>query len=111
MIFVKIGGSVGEVSALALILGFVYLLIRRVIRPHITLVIVGTIALMTWIFNMINPDIYTGPLFNIFTGGVLLRAIFMATDYVTRDVRQGYGHIRFRHWCHYCAYPLFRSIS
>jgi len=83
MIFVKIGGSVGEVSALALILGFIYLLIRRVIRPHIPLVIVGTIALMTWIFNMINPDIYTGPLFNIFTGGVLLGAIFMATDYVT----------------------------
>lgn len=83
MIFVKIGGSVGEVSALALILGFVYLLIRKVIRPHIPLVIVGTIAVMTWIFNLINPDIYTGPLFNIFTGGVLLGAIFMATDYVT----------------------------
>jgi len=38
---------------------------------------------MTGIFNLINPDIYTGPLFNIFTGGVLLGAIFMATDYVT----------------------------
>jgi len=83
MIFVKIGGSVGEVSALALILGFVYLLIRKVIRPHIPLVILGTIAAMTGIFNLINPDIYTGPLFNIFTGGVLLGAIFMATDYVT----------------------------
>jgi electron transport complex protein RnfD len=83
MFFIKAGGSVGEISALALILGFVYLLIRRVIKPHIPLIIVGTIAVMTGIFNLINPEIYTGPLFNIFTGGVLLGSIFMATDYVT----------------------------
>ena len=40
-------------------------------------------ALFSFIFNMINPDLYTGPLFNLLTGGVLLGSIFMATDYVT----------------------------
>lgn len=83
LFFVKVGGSVGEISALALILGFIYLLIRRVIRPHIPVAIIGTIAIITTVFSLINPDHFTGPLFNIFTGGVLLGSIFMATDYVT----------------------------
>ena len=83
MLFTKIGGSVGEVSALALILGFVYLLIRKVIRPHITLSILSTIFVMTGIFWLIDPAHYTDPIFNILSGGVLLGSIFMATDYVT----------------------------
>lgn len=83
MLFTKIGGSVGEVSALALILGFIYLLVRRVIRPHITLSIVLTVFVMTGIFWLIDPHQYTDPIFNILTGGVLLGSIFMATDYVT----------------------------
>ena len=83
MFFFKVGGSAGEVSALALILGFIYLVVRRVIKPTIPVVIVATIAIMSGIFNAINPDLYTGPLFNICTGGVLLGSIFMATDYVT----------------------------
>jgi electron transport complex protein RnfD len=83
MLFLKTGGSVGEVSALALILGFVYLLVRKVIRPHITLSIILTIAAVSGIFWLIDPAQYTDPLFNILTGGVLLGSIFMATDYVT----------------------------
>lgn len=78
-----LGGSAGEASAVALLLGFCYLLIRRVIKPWITLSILGTIALIAAIFNGVNPDIYTGPAFNILTGGVILGACFMATDYVT----------------------------
>lgn len=83
MLFTKIGGSVGEVSALALIVGFVYLLIRKVIKPHIPLSIIGTVALVSGIFWLIDPTKYTDPIFNILTGGVLLGSIYMATDYVT----------------------------
>ena len=45
--------------------------------------IIATVAIVSGIFSAVNPDIYTGPVFNIFTGGLLLGSIFMATDYVT----------------------------
>ena len=83
MLFCNIGGSAGELSALALIAGFIYLLVRRVIRPYITLSIIATVAVFSGIFWAINPAEYTDPLFNILTGGLLLGSIFMATDYVT----------------------------
>lgn len=83
MLFTKVGGSAGEVSAFALILGFVYLLVRRVIRPHIPLAVIGTVALVSGIFWLIDPGRFTDPVFNVLTGGVLLGSIFMATDYVT----------------------------
>lgn len=83
MLFARAGGSAGEASALAIILGFIYLLVRRVIRPHIPVTIILTVAVMTGIFWLINPSQYTDPLFNILTGGVLLGSVFMATDYVT----------------------------
>lgn len=83
MFFARAGGSAGEASALALILGFIYLLVRKVIRPHIPVAIILTIAVMTGIFWLVDPQHYTDPLFNILTGGVLLGSIFMATDYVT----------------------------
>jgi electron transport complex protein RnfD len=83
MLFSKIGGSVGEVSALALLIGFAYLLYRRVITAHIPLSIILTVALFTGIFWVVNPEQYTDPLFNILSGGILLGSIFMATDYVT----------------------------
>ena len=83
MLFLNIGGSAGELSAIALILGFAYLLLRKVIKPYITLSIIGTVAVFSGIFWTINPAEYTDPLFNILSGGLLLGAIFMATDYVT----------------------------
>lgn len=83
MLFVNIGGSAGELSAIALLAGFVYLLVRRVIRPYITLSILSTIVVFSGIFWLINPADYSDPLFNLLTGGVLLGSIFMATDYVT----------------------------
>ena len=82
-LFVNIGGSAGEISALAILIGFVYLLARKVIRPHITLSIWATVIVFSGIFWLINPDQYTDPLFNLLTGGVLLGSVFMATDYVT----------------------------
>ena len=83
MLFFNIGGSAGELSAIALLLGFAYLLIRRVIKPYITLSILGTVAVFSGIFWAINPAEYTDPIFNLLTGGLLLGSIFMATDYVT----------------------------
>jgi len=79
----KIEGSMGEASALALLLGFAYLLLRKVIRPHIPVAVLVSVALFTGILWWINPHQYADPLFHILTGGVLLGAIFMATDYVT----------------------------
>ena len=83
MLFLNIGGSAGELSALALLAGFVYLLARRVIRPYITVSIWVTVAVFSGIFWAINPAEYTDPVFNLLTGGLLLGSIFMATDYVT----------------------------
>ncbi len=83
MLFHNIGGSAGELSALAILAGFVYLLVRRVIKPYITLSILATVAIFSGIFWAVNPAEYTGPLFNLLTGGILLGSVFMATDYVT----------------------------
>lgn len=79
----NIGGSAGEISALALLVGFVYLLCRKVVKPWITLSIFVTVALVSGIFNAVDPVAYTGPMFNLLTGGIVLGACFMATDYVT----------------------------
>ncbi len=83
MLFANLGGSAGEVCAFALLAGFVYLCIRRVIKPWITLSIFATVALTALIFWGINPDRFTDPLFNLLSGGLILGACFMATDYVT----------------------------
>jgi electron transport complex protein RnfD len=77
------GASAGEISAGALLLGFVYLLIRRVVKPWIPIAVLGTMAIISAIFSGINPDVYTGVQFNLLTGGAMLGALFMATDYVT----------------------------
>lgn len=76
-------GSLGEVSAAALLLGFVWLLVRRVITWRIPVYVLGTMAVFTGILWWANPDVYMSPMFHILTGGALLGAIFMATDYVT----------------------------
>ena len=83
LLFANLGGSAGEVCALALLAGFVYLLCRRVIKPWITLSIFATVALTALLFWGINPARFTDPVFNLLTGGLILGACFMATDYVT----------------------------
>ncbi|MFP4620805.1 MAG: RnfABCDGE type electron transport complex subunit D [Bacteroidales bacterium] len=79
----QIGGSLGEMSALALIIGFALLLYFRVISWHIPVSNVLTAGAFTGILWLADPAQYADPLFHILTGGVLLGAIFMATDYVT----------------------------
>ena len=83
LLFANLGGSAGEVCALALLAGFVYLCCRRVIKPWITLSIFATVALTSLVFWGINPARFTDPVFNLLTGGLILGACFMATDYVT----------------------------
>lgn len=83
LLFANLGGSAGEVCALALLAGFVYLCVRKVIKPWITLSIFATVALTSLIFWGIDPSRFTDPVFNLLTGGLILGACFMATDYVT----------------------------
>ncbi len=79
----KMGGSMGEVAAIALLIGFAYMLIKKIITWHIPVSIIGTIAIFTTILWFVNPESNADPVFHLLTGGVLLGAIFMATDYVT----------------------------
>ena len=83
MLYANIGGSAGELSAIAIIIGFIYLLARKVIRPHITLSIWVTVFVFSGIMWLVDPSTYTDPIFNLLTGGILLGSVFMATDYVT----------------------------
>lgn len=93
MLFLNIGGSAGELSAIAILAGFVYLLARKVIKPYITLSVLGTVAVFSGIFWAVNPAEFTGPLFNLLTGGLLLGSVFMATDYVTSPMSNWGGVI------------------
>ena len=92
-LFFNIGGAAGEVCSVALLLGFVYLLVRKVVKPWITLSIFATIAVFSGIFYLIDPAQYMDPLFHLLTGGVILGACFMATDYVTSPMNTKGGII------------------
>ena len=78
----NVGGCIGETSALMLLIGLAYLLIRKVIKITIPAAYIGTVAVLTFIFPMGNPGIQW-MLCHLFGGGLMLGAIFMATDYVT----------------------------
>lgn len=80
--FGDIGGSLGEVAAFALLLGLVYMLIRKIITWHIPVAIFATVAVFSGMLNLVDPS-YAGPAFHLLSGGMMLGAIFMATDYVT----------------------------
>ena len=78
-------GSIGELSALALIAGGVYLLFRNVISRRIPLGYIGTVAILTLVFHK-TDDAFSWMLYQLFSGGLMLGAFFMATDYVTSPV-------------------------
>ncbi len=77
------GGSLGEMSAFALLIGLGYMLYRRIITWHIPVSMIATVFIMTGTFWLIDPSKYASPLFHVLSGGVMLGAVFMATDYVT----------------------------
>ncbi|MDR0325368.1 MAG: RnfABCDGE type electron transport complex subunit D [Oscillospiraceae bacterium] len=82
----QIPGAIGEVSAAMLLLGGLYLVIRRVITPRIPLAFIGTVALLTFLFPRGGIGGYEYMLYNLLSGGLLLGAVFMATDYSTSPV-------------------------
>ena len=86
MLLGQTGGSLGETPALVLILGGLYLLVRRVITPRIPLAFLGTVAALTWFFPRGGIDPMDWMLYNLLSGGLILGAIFMATDYTTSPV-------------------------
>lgn len=79
----NMGGSLGEISAVALLLGGLYLIIRKVISWHIPVSVLGTVAIFTAILHAVNPELYASADIHLLTGGLMLGAIFMATDYAT----------------------------
>ena len=79
------GGCIGEVCTLALMLGGAYLILRRVIRPNIPLACIGTAAVLSFIFSM-GQNPFGWMLYSLLSGGLMLGAFFMATDYASGPV-------------------------
>lgn len=75
-------GTIGEVCAIALLLGFIYLLWKKVITWHIPVTIITTVFVFSGLLHLASP-VYANPFVVILSGGIMLGAIFMATDYVT----------------------------
>lgn len=82
MLLGQTGGSLGEISALCLLIGCVYMLCRKIITWHIPVSILGTVFVLAGLFHLIDPS-YANPVPVILSGGLMLGACFMATDYVT----------------------------
>lgn len=108
------GGAIGETCIAALLLGFVYLLIRRVIKWHVPVIFIGTV----FVCSLIASRDLSFALYEILSGGLFLGAIFMATDYVTTPVTEK-GKMAFALGCglitflirYFCAYPEGVSFS
>lgn len=100
-----VGGSLGETCKLALLLGFAYLLLRRVITPTAPVAFAGTVFVLAWVLGQ-------DPVYHLLSGGLILGAVFMATDYVTTPVTEK-GKLIFGIGCgiitviirFYAAYP------
>ena len=83
MLVGNMGGSLGEVSALALLLGMFYMLWKKIITWHVPVSIFVTVFVFTGIMHLVNPVQYASPFVHLLSGGLMLGSIFMATDYVT----------------------------
>lgn len=82
MLIGQTGGCLGEISALALLIGLVYMLCRRIITWHIPVSILGTVFVLSELLHLSNP-VYASPEAVLLTGGLILGSCYMATDYVT----------------------------
>jgi electron transport complex protein RnfD len=80
------GGSLGETSALLLLLGGLFLIYKRIITWHIPLAMLGTLTLLASLFHLIDPESYVGPLTHLLSGAAIIGAFFIATDLVTSPV-------------------------
>ena len=108
------GGAVGESCILALLIGYVYLCARRVIKWYVPAAFVGTV----FVLSLISAGSFVTALYSVMAGGVFLGAIFMATDYVTTPINNT-GRVVFAVGCgvitfvirEFCAYPEGVSFS
>ncbi len=98
MLFGQMGGSLGEVSALAIILGGLFMFFRKIITWHIPFSFIGTTLAFATILWYIDPSQFVYPVFHLVTGGLMLGAIFMATDMVTSPMNK-WGQIIFGIGC------------
>ncbi len=89
LLFGQHGGSLGEVSIVLLLVGGLYLLVRRVITARIPVAFIGTVALVTFVFPQGGADRLDFMLSHLLTGGLVLGAVFMATDYSTSPATRG----------------------
>ncbi len=83
LFFGTVGGSVGETSALLLLIGSIYLFVKKYIKWQIPVSIFSTVFVLGGIFYLINPDKYPDPIFHLLSGGLMIGALYMATDMVT----------------------------
>lgn len=83
MLLGNISGSLGEISALVLILGGLYMLYKKVITWETPVSIIGSVAVVASIFWIVDPESYVNPVYHLFSGGLMLGAIYMATDMVS----------------------------
>ena len=79
----QMGGSLGEISAIALIIGAIYMLYRKIITWEIPAAYLGSVIVFSGILWLVNPNLYVDPLFHLVTGGMMLGIFFMATDMVS----------------------------
>ena len=79
----NIGGCIGETSAIAILIGGIYLVARKIISPRIPLCFIGTVAVLSFLFSSGDMSATQSMLYSILSGGLMLGAVFMATDYVT----------------------------
>jgi electron transport complex protein RnfD len=79
----NMSGSLGEISVIALLIGGIFMLVRKIITWHIPVSVLVSAAIFSGIFWLIDPTKFTDPIFHLMTGGLVLGALFMATDMVT----------------------------
>jgi len=94
----NMGGSLGEVSAIAIILGGLFMLLRKIISWHIPVSFILTVFIFTGMLFYIDNTKYADPIFHLLTGGLMLGAIFMATDMVTSPMTKS-GMLLFGFGC------------
>lgn len=108
----NVGGCIGEVSALLLLVGGIYMLIRKIITWQIPVTYLGSVGLLSWIFGGVPNELglFAGSFFPpLFSGGLMLGALFMATDYVTSPITRK-GQVIFGLGCGFFTF-LFRYFG
>jgi len=101
----NVSGSMGETSAVLILLGGLFLIYKRVITWHIPLAMMGSIALLAGAMNLFDPDHFAGPVYHLVSGATLLGAFFIATDLVTSPVSIR-GQILFGAGCGLLVYVI-----